>query len=112
MLGNKIDLGRAASEEDLRYTLGLYETYGKEVSLRRQITDRHSFDVFVSVHALLTRSCRQLLMPISVKETYNHSHVLHHCCLLMQAKNGKTDGVRPIELYMCSVVRKMGYGDG
>ena len=31
VLGNKIDLGRAASEEDLRFTLGLYETYGKEV---------------------------------------------------------------------------------
>jgi GTP-binding protein SAR1 len=31
ILGNKIDLGRAASEEDLRYQLGLYETYGKEV---------------------------------------------------------------------------------
>jgi GTP-binding protein SAR1 len=31
VLGNKIDLGRAASEEDLRYQLGLYETYGKEV---------------------------------------------------------------------------------
>jgi GTP-binding protein SAR1 len=58
ILGNKIDLGRAASEEDLRYQLGLYETYGKE------------------------------------------------------ARSDKPTGVRPIELYMCSVVRKMGYGDG
>ena len=58
VLGNKIDLGRAASEEDLRYQLGLYETYGKE------------------------------------------------------ARGDKPAGVRPIELYMCSVVRKMGYGDG
>lgn len=31
ILGNKIDLGRAASEEELRYQLGLFETYGKEV---------------------------------------------------------------------------------
>ena len=47
------------SEEDLRYQLGLYETYGKE------------------------------------------------------ARNGGQDtNVRPIELYMCSVVKKMGYGDG
>jgi GTP-binding protein SAR1 len=58
ILGNKIDLGRAASEEDLRYQLGLYETYGKE------------------------------------------------------ARTGQDTNVRPIELYMCSVVKKMGYGDG
>eukprot|EP01034_Spumella_vulgaris_P022096 gene22096-28195_t len=58
VLGNKIDLGSAPSEEDLRYQLGLYETYGKE------------------------------------------------------AKGDKTHTIRPIELYMCSVVRKMGYGDG
>jgi len=58
ILGNKIDLGRAASEEDLRYQLGLFETYGKET------------------------------------------------------KGDKDSTVRPIELYMCSVVRKMGYGDG
>lgn len=59
ILGNKIDLGKAASEEDLRHQLGLFETYGKE------------------------------------------------------PKNGPGPAnVRPIELYMCSVVRKMGYGDG
>ena len=58
VLGNKIDLGSAPSEEDLRYQLGLYETYGKE------------------------------------------------------AKGDKAPSIRPIELYMCSVVRKMGYGDG
>jgi GTP-binding protein SAR1 len=58
ILGNKIDLGRAASEDDLRYQLGLYETYGKET------------------------------------------------------KGERPANVRPIELYMCSVVRKMGYGDG
>lgn len=57
VLGNKIDLGNAPSEEDLRYQLGLYETYGKETK-------------------------------------------------------GDKPGIRPIELYMCSVVRKMGYGDG
>ena len=33
VLGNKIDLGTAPSEEDLRYQLGLYETYGKDVSV-------------------------------------------------------------------------------
>lgn len=34
ILGNKIDLGGAASEEDLRQRLGLFETYGKDVSLQ------------------------------------------------------------------------------
>ncbi len=58
VLGNKIDLGTAPSEEDLRYQLGLYETYGKE------------------------------------------------------SRGEKSPAIRPIELYMCSVVRKMGYGDG
>jgi GTP-binding protein SAR1 len=58
ILGNKIDLGRAASEEELRMSLGLYETYGKG------------------------------------------------------AKMEKGSGVRPVEVYMCSVVKKMGYGDG
>ena len=33
VLGNKIDLGLAPSEEDLRIQLGLYETYGKDVSI-------------------------------------------------------------------------------
>jgi GTP-binding protein SAR1 len=35
ILGNKIDLGRAASEEELRYQLGLFDTYGKEVIFSR-----------------------------------------------------------------------------
>jgi GTP-binding protein SAR1 len=29
VLGNKIDIAHAASEDDLRYALGLLQTYGK-----------------------------------------------------------------------------------
>lgn len=57
VLGNKIDITAAASEDELRQQLGLYETYGKDT--KRQ-----------------------------------------------------DNGVRPIELFMCSVVRKMGYAEG
>mmetsp|Transcript_10766 Transcript_10766/g.34245 ORF Transcript_10766/g.34245 Transcript_10766/m.34245 type:complete len:193 (-) Transcript_10766:33-611(-) len=57
ILGNKIDLAGAASEEELRHSLGLMETYGKE------------------------------------------------------SKGSKDSSIRPLELFMCSVVRKMGYAD-
>jgi GTP-binding protein SAR1 len=58
VLGNKIDMPSAASEDELKYALGLVDTYGKEIG------------------------------------------------------HGETNGRRPIELYMCSVVRRMGYADG
>jgi len=59
VLGNKIDIPTAASEDELRNALGLYShmTYGRD------------------------------------------------------AKKGQT-GVRPIELFMCSIVKKMGYAEG
>ena len=58
LLGNKIDMHSAALEEELKYALGLLDTYGKVM------------------------------------------------------KPDKNSGVRPIEVYMCSVVRRMGYKDG
>ena len=57
ILGNKIDLGRAASEDELRVALGL--------------------------HHLTTGKGK---VPLS--------------------------GIRPMELYMCSVVKRSGYGEG
>jgi GTP-binding protein SAR1 len=58
VLGNKIDMPTAASEEELKYALGLMDTYGKDKG------------------------------------------------------PDAAGGVRPIELYMCSVIRRMGYSDG
>ena len=48
ILGNKIDLGRAASEEELRYQLGLFETYGKEV-----VCTRCRFKIIILVWPIL-----------------------------------------------------------
>lgn len=58
VLGNKIDMPTAASEEELKYALGLMDTYGKDKG------------------------------PVA------------------------GSNVRPIEMYMCSVIRRMGYADG
>jgi len=57
VLGNKIDLPSAASEEEIRNTLGLTQTTGKNVGALAK-------------------------------------------------------GVRPIEVFMCSIVKRMGYKDG
>jgi len=59
VLGNKIDMPSAASEQELKYALGLLDTYGKD-----------------------------------------------------NGRPDKNSTVRPIEVYMCSVVRRMGYKDG
>jgi len=58
VLGNKIDLPSAASDEELRTALGLHQTYGKTVG------------------------------------------------------EGGGKEVRPIEVYMCSVVKRQGYKEG
>merc|ERR1712083_499798 len=63
VLGNKIDIPTAASEDELRNVLGLYShmTYGREIK---------------------------------------------------KDANKNPTGVRPVELFMCSVVKRMGYADG
>lgn len=58
VLGNKIDMRKAVSEDELRITLGLLHTTGKDII------------------------------------------------------KGKADGVRPIEVFMCSIVAKAGVKEG
>lgn len=58
ILGNKVDIATAASEETLRIQLGLTHTYGKE------------------------------------------------------PKADRDDRQRPIEVYMCSIIKRAGYSDG
>ena len=60
VLGNKIDVRGAMSEDAMRCAMGLYETSGKH----------------------------------------------------MTSTSSRADLIRPIELFMCSVHRKMGYADG
>lgn len=61
VLGNKIDLPNASSENELKYALGLQDTYGKDPNANR----------------------------------YNDGY----------------DDACPIEVFMCSVIRRMGYKD-
>ncbi|EEQ98538.1 small GTP-binding protein sar1, putative [Perkinsus marinus ATCC 50983] len=65
VLGNKIDVRTAASEEELRQSLGLYghTTFGKDIN-------------------------KQMV------------------------KNARESGIRPVEVFMCSVVKRMGYAEG
>ena len=67
VLGNKIDMPGAASEQELRINLNLVDTFGKDVGMN-DVSDGQNFD--------------------------------------------NPSGVRPVELFMCSVVKQIGYNDG
>jgi GTP-binding protein SAR1 len=103
ILGNKIDLGTAASEDELRNQLGLYETYGKEVSASLVAMNIHTY-----IH-----TCIQPCLSFFTSQWYSCiTNYMQSLACSSQTKSERAPGVRPIELYMCSVVRKMGYGDG
>jgi hypothetical protein len=87
-LGNKIDIPTAASEEELREAFGLQQTYGKVSPL-----------LFTSLYAHLLIS-------------KTHTHALHFVVmnfLCFKTTNVKTKDVRPVEVFMCSVVKRQGY---
>ena len=67
VLGNKIDMPGAASEQELRINLNLVDTFGKDVGMN-DVSDGQNFD--------------------------------------------NPSVVRPVELFMCSVVKQIGYTDG
>jgi hypothetical protein len=90
ILGNKIDLGRAASEDELRIALGLHHlTTGKVRALQGA--------------RLLSPSRRICRIPQVRLKLWRPADLQGKVAL---------NGIRPIELYMCSVVKRSGYGDG
>lgn len=110
VLGNKIDLGRAASEEDLRYTLGLYETYGKEVSLsdeEMQQIDTPSVPLFLFLSLLFECVASAgfcTVFCVSVTTTlFSLRHALMHLsCYLCRLKTAR---LTVCALSSCTCVR-------
>ena len=77
ILGNKIDVPQAASEDEIRGALGLHNmTTGK-------------------VRYLAARNHRREVIS-----------------MLAQGKVPMSAGVRPVEIFCCSVVKRMGYKEG
>lgn len=85
ILGNKIDLGRAASEDELRVELGLHHlTTGKVGALHHER----------STCSIVAFGEHEIPSP-----AFSQGKVA-------------LNGIRPMELFMCSVVKRAGYGEG
>eukprot|EP01048_Picozoa_sp_COSAG05_P003777 COSAG05_NODE_182_length_14772_cov_42.430655_10_plen_321_part_00 len=106
ILGNKIDVPQAASEDEIRGALGLHNmTTGKvgptpPSQLRRL------------PHKL------QCARPPSRPSRHRRPRLLTMCAVsllgvvVLQGKVPMANGVRPIEIFCCSVVKRMGYKEG
>lgn len=86
MLGNKIDHPDAVSEEQLRSELGLYQTTGKgRVPLVNKLA---------ASFPRLGRLAGNVEIEIENRLTRWQ------------------EGIRPIEVFMCSIILRQGYGEG
>ncbi|PHJ23703.1 small gtp-binding protein sar1 [Cystoisospora suis] len=90
VLGNKIDKPQAASEEELRQQLGLYShvTFGKDEPF------------FGAEYDNCVNWSINILLSLSV----------YMICRDSQRK--PVPGVRPVEIFMCTVIKRMGYAEG
>lgn len=88
VLGNKIDMQRAASEPELRQALGLQHYLTGEPP--SPSCEAHSSTNFLCPRCPLTQ----------------------HLAGKATRKGDLPKGMRPMELYMVSVIRRMGYRDG
>ncbi|KAJ8294299.1 Small COPII coat GTPase SAR1 [Rhodotorula toruloides] len=96
ILGNKIDAPGAVSEEELRYALGLHATTGK---VRHPLAHLELADGATE----LRNAARETLWKCQTRDT--------DVAFRLQGKVPLTD-MRPIEVFMCSVVMRQGYGEG
>lgn len=94
ILGNKIDAPGAVSEEELRQALGLYQTTGK-----------------VSPSSGSVVGCASSASPNLASSWLTFSPFSCSASWIRQGKVPLKD-IRPIELFMCSVVMRQGYGEG
>ncbi|CAM8928519.1 unnamed protein product [Rhodiola kirilowii] len=129
ILGNKIDIPYAASEDELRYHLGLtnfttgkgkvdavvylVDAYDKE----RFAESKKELDALLSDESLATVPFLILGNKIDIPYAASEDELRYHLGLTnFTTGKGKVNladsNVRPLEVFMCSIVRKMGYGDG
>ena len=103
VLGNKIDLGRAASEDELRVELGLHQLTTGKVRRARAICC-----------CLLLLLLLLLLLSCGCSCSTGHRHPATRQMPRPVRAQGKValNGIRPMELFMCSVVKRAGYGEG
>jgi hypothetical protein len=126
ILGNKVDIGTAANEAELRDCLGLtHLCTGTHPSEQLFFFFASQRITPVALASLKHRRSRP--QPNLGATEYTRRHDLHSACACLNlshrlvrmrgdagkgaSKTPKTEQ-RPIEIFMCSVVKRFGYSDG